>query len=106
MRLTNEATPSGTDQIVALVQRSDSVIVKSEGTRVLAYCVKSLWRKDVSPGAPDFDSRRKQAIAALIQEPVIRALADLLVQGHKHIILLSESSFALTLISSKAATGK
>jgi hypothetical protein len=81
--------------------------VKSEGTRVLAYCVKSLWRKEVSPGAPaDFDSRRKQAITALTQEPVIKALADLLVQGHKHVILLSESTFALTLISSKPDTGK
>ena len=98
--------PTGTDQIVALVQRSDSVIVKSEGTRVLAYCVKSLWKKDTPANASaDFDSRRKQGITALCQEKIIRALANLLVEGHKHVILLSESTFALTLITSKPDTG-
>lgn len=107
LRLMSGEAPSGTEQIVALVQRTDSIVLKSEGTRVLAYCVKSLWRKDALPGAPAaLDSRRKQAIVALTQVPVISALANLLVQGHRHTILLSESTFALTLISSKSESGR
>ncbi|KIM29117.1 hypothetical protein M408DRAFT_329123 [Serendipita vermifera MAFF 305830] len=105
LRLVSGDAPTGTDQIVALVRRSDSVIVKSEGTRVLAYCVKSMWKKDPPANAPaDFDSRRRQAIDALCQEKIIKALANLLVEGHKHVILLSESTLALSLIASKAAT--
>ncbi|KAG8809907.1 hypothetical protein FRC17_003181 [Serendipita sp. 399] len=106
-------TPSnGVDQIQALVKRSDSVIVKSEGTRVLAYCVKSLWKKD-PPSTPqttasgratpsqDAALQRREAALALSRTPIVRALVDLLVNGQKHTILLNESSFALTLIASK-----
>ncbi|KAG8791035.1 hypothetical protein FRC16_000618 [Serendipita sp. 398] len=111
LRLMSGPSPNGVDQIQALVERSDSVIVKSEGTRVLAYCVKSLWRKDPAPvtqsttttDIPQQDTtvQRREAAYALSRTPIVRALVDLLVTGQKHTILLNESSFALTLIASK-----
>lgn len=111
LRLMNSSEPNGVDQILALVKRSDSIIVKSEGTRVVAYCVRSLWRKD-APGidvgssplrTEDIAQRRQQAANDLSKEPAVRALVDLLVTGQKHAILLNESCFALNLIAGNSS---
>lgn len=83
------------------------MVVKSEGTRAIAYCVKSLHRKESSAtNAPAIESRRQEAIEALSQPPFVQALVNLFVRGQKHAILLNESSFALTLISSRPSGGK
>jgi len=98
---------SGTDQLISLIKRSDSVVVQSEGTRVLAYCIKSLWKKDASSTElPDFESRRQVAISALSQTPAVQAIVNLLVTGQKHTILLNESIFALTLLANKSSEGE
>ena len=105
--------PNGVDQILALAKRSDSIIVKSEGTRVVAYCVKSLWRKEASVTdtltsplhTEDVAQRRQQAANALSKEPAVEALVELLVTGQKHAILLNESCFALNLIAGNASGG-
>lgn len=100
LRLMGTQPTSGVDQLIALVQRSDSVVVKSEGTRVIGYCVKSLWKKDASSmGTQNFDSRVQEGRVSLSEAPVVRTLAHLLVTGQKHGILLNESTFSLTLIA-------
>jgi hypothetical protein len=107
LRLMGVHPISGTDQLLSLVKRSDSIVVKSEGTRVLTYCIKSLWKKDASStGLPDFESRRQMAMSSLSQPPAAYAIANLLVTGQKHAILLNESTFALTLLASKSSGGE
>ncbi|PVG02274.1 hypothetical protein CPB86DRAFT_780693 [Serendipita vermifera] len=108
LRLTSGPRPNGAEQILALVSRSDSIIVKSEGTRVLAYCVKSLWKKDgpnvnqTSTDPSKVDPKAKEdAMKQLAEQPTVQAIVNLLVGGQKHAILLNESIFALTLVATK-----
>ena len=99
-----EAT--GIDQILDLVRRSDSVILKSEGTRVIVNAVKSLWAAIPADASPQLQQQRKSAVEKLaVQEPTT-ALARLVGRSKKHPILLNEGSVALTLISTQTIGGK
>ena len=96
--------PSGLDQIVALVGRSDSIVVKSEGTRVIGYVVKSLWRA-VEQCSPEEMEPMRAAMTKVASVPAIQALAEMLARNRKHVILLNESILALTLLSGQSVAG-
>ena len=96
--------PSGLDQIIALVARSDSIVVKSEGTRVIGYVVKSLWRA-VEQCSPEEMEPMRTAMTKVASAPAIQALAEMLARNRKHIILLNESILALTLLSGQSVAG-
>jgi hypothetical protein len=91
---------SALNQILALVRRSDSVPVKSEGTRVLVNAVKSLWSSDASVGA-----RRQEAMSALLSPQCALALTQLIGRSKKYPILVNEGVIALTLLSTHAKGG-
>ncbi len=96
--------PSGLDQIIALVGRSDSIVVKSEGTRVIGYVVKSLWRA-VEQCSPEEMEPMRNAMTKVASAPAIQALAEMLARNRKHVILLNESILALTLLSGQSVAG-
>ena len=96
--------PSGLEQIIALVGRSDSIVVKSEGTRVIGYVVKSLWRA-VEQCAPEEIDPMRAAMTKVASAPAIQALAEMLARNRKHVILLNESILALTLLSGQSVAG-
>lgn len=85
---------SGLDQILSLVRRSDSVPVKSEGTRVLVNVIKSLCS---STGNLQ-DPQRVSATKTIVTLSSATALAQLLGRSKKYIILLNEAIVALLLL--------
>ncbi|KZT26246.1 hypothetical protein NEOLEDRAFT_1132274 [Neolentinus lepideus HHB14362 ss-1] len=91
------------DQILALVRRSDSIAVKSEGTRVFVQVIKSLWSSDAASGS---DMRRQNARKAVVIPEVAAALAQLVGRSRKYPILINEGVVALTLLSMFPGGGK
>ena len=92
-------------QILDLVQRSDSIAVKSEGTRVLVNAVKSLWSTDPKNLDEDRAKKREATIAAVVTEPCVSALARLIGRSKRYPTLINEGVVALSLISTHANGG-
>lgn len=89
------------DYILALTRRSDSIAVKSEGTRVLVNAIKSVWSSDAADG----ETRRK-VMLALLTPQCATSLAQLLGRSKKYPVLVNESVVALTLLSTHSAGGE
>jgi hypothetical protein len=104
---------SGLVQILALVQRSDAVPIKSEGTRVLVNVIKSLWSSD-SPsrqaGGPENleqrQTRRLNAMRSVMTLECAEALARLIGRSGKYPVLVNEGVVALSLLSTQRDGGK
>ncbi|KZT11398.1 uncharacterized protein LAESUDRAFT_734264 [Laetiporus sulphureus 93-53] len=88
---------SGMDQILALVRRSDSIAVKSEGTRVLVNVIKALWSNDVV--SKDGKAKRQKAMAVVATPATASALARLIGRSKRYPILINEGVVALSLLS-------
>lgn len=93
-------TSAALEQILALARRSESVAVKSEGTRVVVNAIKAVWSSDAASG-----ERRKKAMLALLTPSSATALAQLLGRSKKYPVLVNESVVALTLLSTHSAGG-
>lgn len=94
------ADSTALQQILALIRRSDSVPVKSEGTRVLVHAIKSVWSSDASAGA-----RRQEAMTTLLTPQTAEALAQLIGRSKKYPVLINEGVIALTLLSTHMKGG-
>jgi hypothetical protein len=108
------SAPTGLAQILALVRRSESVTVKSEGTRVLVNVVKSLWSAgpitspavdsvtEPSNGSKEHisEKQRKRAVAirAVLSSESALALATLVGRSGKYPLLVNEGVVALSLL--------
>lgn len=98
------SSESPLDQILALVRRSDSTAVKSEGTRVLVNVVKSLW----SSGAPTDEEKvkkRHEAVKTVVNAACTSALAQLIGRSKKYPSLINEGVVSLFLLSTHANGG-
>jgi hypothetical protein len=114
------AEQSGLQQILRLGLISDSVRVKSEGTRVLVNVIKSLWAgQSPSPAAmpningkqPSDTSQEKQrlrteAMRAVLTVPCVEALARLIGRSRRYPILINEGTVALSLLSMQREGGR
>ncbi|KAI0064603.1 hypothetical protein BV25DRAFT_1823008 [Artomyces pyxidatus] len=89
-----DASSSGLQQILALIKRSDTVAIKSEGTRVFVNVIRTLW----SQAAPESE-RRTQAVEAISTPDVAAALSQLIGRSRKYAVLVNEGMVALTLLS-------
>jgi hypothetical protein len=87
-------------QIMNLVRRSDSVTVKSEGTRVLGNVIKSLTSDPAL-----VDERRKKARTALATPENASALAALIGRSKKYPMLINEGVVALSFLSTHGSGG-
>ncbi|GJE87202.1 hypothetical protein PsYK624_032850 [Phanerochaete sordida] len=92
-------------QIMALVRRSDTVAIKSEGTRVFVNAIKTLWSADAASKEADWAERRKEAMEKLVTPQCAAALAQLIGRSKKYAILINEGVVALSLLSTHATGG-
>lgn len=99
-------SPAGLEQIVALVRRSDTVAIKSEGTRVLVNVIKSLW--SVSDTSLDAEQKKSQqeAITAVLVPASAEVLSSLVGRSMKYPLLVNEGVVALTLLSTHKDGGE
>lgn len=103
---------TGLAQLVALIKRSDTVAVKSEGTRVIVNLIKSLWSSEPTAeqrSAEETQTRqqkRERAIQALVTTSSVDALAALIGRSAKHPILINEAVVALSLLSTHRDGGR
>lgn len=118
------SSPTGLAQVLALVRRSDSVPIKSEGSRVLVSVVKSLWSSGL-PASPTADSqaspiatgtvnkedllerqrKRNAAIRAVLTPECASALASLVGRSGNYPLLVNEGVIALSLLSTQKEGG-
>lgn len=101
----DDAAGSALDQILALVRRSDSIAVKSEGTRVLVNVIKSLWSSESTADDGAKAQRRRECMAAVANAGCAAALAQLVGRSKKYPILINEGVVALSLLSTHANGG-
>lgn len=85
---------TGLNQILALLRRSDTIAVKSEGTRVFVNVIRTLWSQ-VTPAS----EKRTASMNAITTPSVALALAQLIGRSKKYPILINEGMVALTLLS-------
>lgn len=96
---------TGLSQLLALVKRSDTVAIKSEGTRIIVNLVRSLWtneRRDELLNEEELQARqqkRVKAMDALVTPACAEALAALIGRSAKHLILINEGVVASSLLS-------
>lgn len=102
------SVPSGLEQIVALVKRTDSISVKSEGSRVLVNVIKSLWAVKPSNQTPSQDRQKdlETATRLVLTADSADVLAVLLASSGRHPILVNESILALTLLAMHPEGGR
>jgi hypothetical protein len=92
---------------LALVRRSDTVAIKSEGTRVFVNAIKSVWSAGASSIVdPAFQQHRKEAMAQLTTPSIAAVLAQLIGRSRRYPILISEGAIALYLLSLSANGGQ
>lgn len=92
-------TQAGLSQIVALVRRSDTVAIKSEGTRVVVNVVKSLWSASGASLDAEEQKRRETALKAVLVPASAEVLASLVGRSMKYPLLVNEGVVALSLLS-------
>ncbi|KAG9318442.1 hypothetical protein JVU11DRAFT_533 [Chiua virens] len=106
------ASATGLSQILALIKRSDTVAIKSEGTRVIVNLAKSFWSNDPTIEQRDAEEnqmrqqKRERGIQALVTAPCIEALAALIGRSAKYPILINEATVALSLLSTHPDGGR
>jgi hypothetical protein len=113
-----EPASTGLSQILDLVRRSDSVPVKSEGTRVLVNVIKSLWAPKLMrkpTGGPDGSQpnivsgdtarKRDEAMKLVLKPQCASALASLVSRSGKYPLLVNEGVLALSLLSTQREGG-
>lgn len=103
---TDQTHPSGLVQILALIKRSDSVSIRSEGSRVLVNVVKSLWFTERPTGASDErQKKRDQCVASVLTPECANTLTALIGRSNKYPILVNEGIVAISLLSTHKLGG-
>ena len=84
------------EQITELVRRAETIIVKSEGTRVLGNAIKTVFA-DLSSADPS----RKAARGAVLTPENANALAALAGRSKKYPMLINEAVVALSFLTTQ-----
>ncbi|KAH7916041.1 hypothetical protein BJ138DRAFT_1229379, partial [Hygrophoropsis aurantiaca] len=101
----SESAPTGFAQLISLIRRSDTIAIKSEGTRVLVNVIRSLWSSEPAGEQRSVEDtqkrqqKREQAIKTLLIPACAEALAALIGRSFKYSILINEGVVALSLLS-------
>ncbi|KAF7304842.1 GTP binding [Mycena kentingensis (nom. inval.)] len=108
--------PTGLSMIMALVKRTRSTPIRSEGTRVLVNAIKSLWSSDPttnsvlqginnSAALEERQQKRNAAMQKVLTPECAFALASLVGRSVKYPLLVNEGVVALSLMSTINAGG-
>jgi hypothetical protein len=95
--------PTGLSQILALVKRSDSVSIKSEGSRVLVTVVKTVWLSDRV--AEEQQKKKEQCMTILLTAESAKILTGLIARSNKYPLLVNEGIVASSLLSTHKLGG-
>ena len=99
--------PTALSQILALIKRSDSIPIKSEGTRVLVNVIKSLWYNERGVESSDERQKKKDAcMNAVLTKECASTLTNLIWRSGKYPVLVNEGIVAMTLLCTHPAGGK
>ncbi|KAG1890945.1 hypothetical protein F4604DRAFT_1703479 [Suillus subluteus] len=107
LELVNSQDPpsTGLSQLLALVKRSDTVAIKSEGTRIVVNLIRSLWtneRRDELLSEEELQARQQKRVKvmdALFTPACADTLAALIGRSAKHPILINEGVVASSLLN-------
>ncbi|KAF4614699.1 hypothetical protein D9613_003020 [Agrocybe pediades] len=101
-----QACPTGLSQILALIKRSDSVTIQSEGSRVLVNVVKSLWLngRNLDP-SDERQKKRDRCISLILTPEFANALTSLIARSNKYPILVNEGIVAISLLATHRLGG-
>ncbi|KAF9480122.1 hypothetical protein BDN70DRAFT_878010 [Pholiota conissans] len=94
---TDKDQPTGLLQILALVKRSDSVSIKSEGSRVLVTVVKTVWLSERITDQQQ--KKREQCMSILLTAECAKILTGLIARSNKYPLLVNEGIVAISLLS-------
>lgn len=108
LALVTEPTADGQesvlDLLLGLVQRTDDVPTKMEGTRVLVNAIKTLWSsKDT--GFNGLSSTKLGARSQLVSASVASALCEMVRNSPKYPVLVNEGIMSLALLGSEGSRG-
>ena len=99
--------PTALSQILALIKRSDSIPIKSEGTRVLVNVIKSLWYNERGVESSEERQKKKDAcMAVVLTKECASTLTNLVWRSGKYPVLVNEGIVAMTLLCTHPAGGK
>ena len=99
--------PTALSQILALIKRSDSIPIKSEGTRVLVNVIKSLWYNERGVETSEERQKKKDAcMTAVLTKECASTLTNLIWRSGKYPVLVNEGIVAMTLLCTHPAGGK
>lgn len=102
----DKQTSTGFSQILALVKRTDSIPIKSEGSRVVVNVVKSLWQVErETKESEERQQRRDAAVALVLTRECANILTGLIGRSNKYPILVNEGIVAITLLSTHKLGG-
>lgn len=90
-----KAVDTVVDEIISLVQRTDDVAMRCEGTRVCVNAIRTLCS---AAGQPGGSARTADALKRLGSEDVVEALSQLVRTGGKYPILVNEGVVSLALL--------
>jgi hypothetical protein len=111
-----EEGASALKQILSLVARSESLHIKSEGTRVLVNVIRSLWSNEDSPSSPvvspilgtssqdtlfEKGKKRQDCFKLVTTSECASALTSLLSRSGRFPSLVNEAVVALSLVASQ-----
>ena len=103
----NGNRPTGLSQILALIKRSDSISIKSEGSRVLVNVIKSLWFNERGVEPSDERQKKKDAcMTAVLTIECASILTTLVTRSGKYPVLVNEGIVAMSLLCTQPAGGK
>jgi hypothetical protein len=86
-----------------LVDRSDTIAVKSEGIRVLVNVIRTLLSgRTTEDASPELE----RAIQLITQPEYSSYIINLLIWGQKYPLLINESLLALTLVAAHSNNGR
>jgi len=100
------APATAMELVVALAIRSDSVSIKSEGTRLLGTAVRALYTAEPQGDVAVVGRRRRKAIDAVTTFDGACQLSAMIVRSRKYAVLLNEAVVALTLLAHHSSGGE
>ncbi|KDQ07955.1 hypothetical protein BOTBODRAFT_38392 [Botryobasidium botryosum FD-172 SS1] len=92
---------SGMDQLFGIIDRSETLALRSEATRVLANIVRSLCSANNSTGEAAKEDR-EEGLAKITHDQAASALAEMVARSRKYPVLLNEGVVALTLLGARS----
>lgn len=119
----DSSNTSGLTQILDLIKRTDSVALKSEGSRVLVNVVRTVWFSERSNSGLDLDpsadahhsnnnvkrenkERKEKCLELLLTKEYVQAITAFIARSNKYPLLVNEGIVAISLLATHRLGGE